>query len=762
MGIHVTNKNFIGSDEGALQRSFSSAGSLQLSHNANSYLNLSSCVQPIEKIGKRITIEGSIHHVGGGRGNDVAEVLDLTVKVLSRKGAPIGAYKINPRIDPPLGLKLGAYFCALDPISQGAGRSSAGRFSTTGKLADEMVADLAKIVSSFTGLSWQAESISDWSMNPRVGDDTDSSDERVWESLLNSGGLSADGGHIASPRKLRHRSVYMAPILPSFPELAKDPEFALDRQWRSSRENQGRLTTVTATLVPGTVNKIIFDVAVADTEGHLAFSDSYAVPVVSGHTGHMSHTKQAHLGLESVTADAMDDFVRYGLDVMRENLSWKHFEPPRQQRAATLQRRGMVREMPEPKNAHSSHPIDKEILRGQKHTGEVIFTRTLPSGAIVSIEQGVKAALLSISPNNSDASAWIGWTVTDAAGINRNSSMVRAELLHYGDLLCSGSPEQRIAALDGLRSLSSRKEGRPRGSSGSADKLLGFGFDADLKSFGGVVVSASAPSFDQDEQLLDLLNGIQLVQVTKSRRSHHTSELANFDRALFGIYPDQSLSVRVWNKLGGQLKARLSAATCQAEGGYQHVIRSISEILSASESQYKGQAVRTRSDIQQLLTHLVNQAADLNTLISPFDEKRGMSLPPYNLAVANQTYDRSAKLARLWAKITGGDPSSMRLSWLENSNLCLASFEKFGPHQLDQLDLITSAGGIKKVVGVFHLARDPRQSHTLIAEFAEPLRTGQDLRQIFRLVHQLSESSPLSLQEVKSSALARFLEERKA
>lgn len=761
--INIANNDSIGADGTTAGSSLPAPAVPEWFHStSNAYLRLSSCVQPIDKVGKRVAIEGSVHHIAGEHGSDLAEILDLTVKVLSRKGAPLGTYKVLPRLDGDLGVELGAYFCAQDGFSIEDGESGVVRLSARGKQADEMLQDLAKIVSRFRDVAWQGEPIAELATKQNVEEVGVPSDDSAWERLRNAEAVAAEVEPelSATRREAETRSVHMIPILPSFPELAKDPGFALDRQWRSALERHGLLTTVTATLMPGETDCIAFDIVMSDGEGLPIGRDSHTRGVSRKVLG--VSPEQVHHNLERVTAEAMDEFRRDGLDALIHKISRFPFKSPRHEREAALGASKVGGRALPGTGLRVSNPVDTNILHGQRHEGELVFARTLSSGAELRVSVGIKAALLSISPNSSDLSSWIGWTVTDREGITKESSLVRAELLEYAEMLSSGTPEQRLTALDGLRSISARKNGRPHGGSGSADKLLGFGFDADLKSFGGVVVSASAPAFDSDDQILELLNGIQLLQITKFRSSDSVAELVNFDRALFGIYPDHSLSVRTWNRLGGQLKAKLCLETCEANGGYQEIIRTVAEVLSDSEAKKETGPNRARQEIQKLLFDLVNQSGDVNTLLSPFDEKRGMRIPPLNRPKAVQAYDRSGKLARLWTKATGGDPSDMRLGWLSNSDLCLASFERFGPRQLDRIDLLTSAEGIKRVVGIFSLAQDPAQLHSLVAEFAQPLRSGEDLRELFKLTQKLTESSPRSATQVEASALAKFLEERKA
>ncbi len=765
MVINLANKDLFGADGPPAGTTLPDAGTPEWFQGAsNAYLRLSSCVQPIDKVGKRVAIEGSVHHIAGERGSDLAEVLDLTVKVLSRKGAPLGTYKVSPRLDGDLGFELGAYFCAKDGLEIADVEAGRVILSAKGKQADEMLQDLAKIVSRFRDVAWQGEPIADLATTQHLRNVEKcevQSDDIAWERLRNTevGPTESEAALSNTSEKPSVRIAHMVPILPSFPELARDPSFALDRQWRSSLERHGLITTVTATLMPGEVDCVAFDFLMSDGEGIPIGRDSQTVGVSRKVLG--SSPEQVHHNLERVTAEAMDEFRRDGLDALVYRISHFPFKPPRHQGEAELATAKVGARTVLGGRLRANNPVDTNILHGQRHEGEPVFARTLSSGAELRVHVGIKAALLSISPNSSELSSWIGWTVTDREGMTKESSLARAELLEYAEMLSSGTPEQRLTALDGLRSLSARKNGRPHGGSGSADKLLGFGFDADLKSFGGVVVSASAPAFDNDDQILELLNGIQLVQVTRFRSSDSVADLVNFDRALFGIYPDHSLSVRTWNRLGGQLKTKLCLATCEANGGYQEIIRSIAEILSDSEARKGAGPNRTRQEIQKVLFDLVNQSGDVNTIVSPFDDKRGMRIPPLNRPKALQAYDRSGKLARLWAKATGGDPSDMRLGWLSNSDLCLASFERFGPRQLDRMDLLTSSEGIKRVVGIFSLAQDPAQVHSLVAEFAQPLRSGQELRELFKLTQELTDSSPISATQVETSSLAQFLRDRK-
>ncbi len=760
--VNLTTKEPPSADGAPVSDALSDAGLAEWfrGSKANAYLRLSSCIQPIDHVGRRVAIEGAVHHIAGERGSDLAEVIDLTVKVLSRKGAPLGTYRILPRLDGALGVALGAYFCSKEgfPVEN----SSAGpvHLSAKGKQADEILSDLSKIVGRFNDASWQSEAISDLALRPGTTEIGTPSDDSAWERLRNAEASPVEPETNLTSSGLRQssRGVHMVPILPSFPELAKDPCFALDRQWRSSTTKDGVVTTVTATLMPGETDLVAFDIVRADSEGLPVGRNSHTVGVTRKAT--TASREQVHQDLERVTAEAMDEFRRSGLDALIEKISQPPFGPPRQERQpeSVKARETALAD----RSTQRLSSVDQNIMRGQRHEGETIFLRTLPSGAELKVIAGAKAALLAISPNSSELSSWIGWTTEDRGGVLKESSLVRTQLLEYAEMLSAGTREQKLAALEGLRALSARKNGRPHGGSGSADRLLGFGFDADLKSFGGVVVSASAPAFDNDEQILETLSGIELLQITKFTGSRRTSELANFDRALFGIYPDHSLSVRSWNSFGGQLRAKLCSATCEANGGYQEIIRTVAEILSDSEAKQAEGRNRTREQMQGLLLNLVNHSADANTIESPFDERRGMRIPPLNRPEAIQAYDRSAKLAGIWSKVWGGDPGEMRLGWLNNSDLCLASFERLGPRQLDRLDLLTCASGVSRAVGIFSLAQDSGRVHALVAEFAEPLRSGEDLRELFRLAQLLSESLPTSASQVESSALAKFLTDRKA
>jgi len=351
-------------------------------------------------------------------------------------------------------------------------------------------------------------------------------------------------------------------------------------------------------------------------------------------------------------------------------------------------------------------------------------------------------------------SSFVAWVVRDDRGICEPGSVVRESLMRAADILHKGNPEQRRHAINFLDKLSKDTAGRdPLTSGASLDSLLSFGLQTDIGPLKNVTFESVAPA--TTEQVLELLGGIQTVQL-RLKTSFKSRSRTGFDRVLFGIYPDESLFAQARNPIGGQLRGRISTATCEQLGGYEQVIRRIANDLSRSES-----TTNVRTSLQTSLEGFVNLDPDVNTIVSPFDSF-GSKVPPANNAAANAAYEIAGRLGDVWAHATGGDMSEMRVEWVEGTDTCKATVGEIGPENSSIQATINEKGITKLVVHVGY-DESPRKVRRLVVdtekEGRSPLAKPEAIMtKIFRFTEELSDRAPLSWKDVEHSKLFEYLQ----
>lgn len=735
--------------------------------NIGAFLKFPACIAPLHIEGRRTTIEGVRHHFTDETGQDRAELFRLWVAVRDRKGVQLGRYELSPSISPQLGAELGRYLCPSTTIS--GGKTDPADKKTENVEVDKLLAGLVRIVANFEGFKWVGIPEPDTGSRSRAGHyqsggsstpfDPDLPLEQQLERLKEEIGNNEND----SLPPLR-RTIYMKPKLPgNFQDVAERPDSALDRQWISAIETDGRYTTVEATIVTGRPSRVTFNVNVQDENDQTVVEESFSV-AIPHRPGNEAST---HLALEHLIAEAMYDFLQRGLNAMRDKLSEEYFN-----REPAPQIDDLTDIEPENSESYLSDTDDR-LLQGDLLAGEPIFEETLPSGAQVRICTGSTAALVTISANESLNSSSRSWAVSDEK-LSEPSSSVLRELLQHARMLCAGDIHQRRAALEALNALALKSNERSLfGKCGSLDETIGQSLEFDLVSLRNISFDSIAAA--TQDQVLELLNGVQLIQVSLSHRPSSSRGLTRFNRIIFGMYPDGSLSVRATNQVGGQIRAKLSAATCDESAtesepkGFCEIIRLLSKTLNAHDpfGTSDNQEDRRPGDRQALLAvleSLVHQHPDTNTIVSPFDDM-GRRIPPLGRTLANQVYDRAGKYARIWAAASGGSVSEVLVEWIEHSNSCLVTIPKVGANN-DSLSLTLSHRGVHKVVGQFHWSEVEQKNKHMVLDLqapGQPLEESPRLsllqvRQIFERAIRLSDSRPQSWKDVRDSSLARFFD----
>jgi hypothetical protein len=536
----------------------------------------------------------------------------------------------------------------------------------------------------------------------------------------------------------------MRRILPSFAEFANSPAFALDRQFVSQQQVNDRLFSVKATLLLDR-GKVAFDAEVFDCHGNLVSEDSFSASMPPQGEYRKPTLEFVHKTLLGVTWENMCHFSQHGLESLREKLSG----------GPVARRPGRRDQAVEEESTHDPlDQVDELILKGLRTEGETIFSESLASGAKISVSVGNCAGILVAQADPSDLSAFVGWIVRDDRGISEPGSVVRESLLRAAEILHNGNPEQRRHALNFLDKLSKDTAGRDAIASGaSLDSLLSFSLQTDIGPLKNVAFESVAPA--TTEQVLELLGGIQMVQL-RLQTSFKSRSRTGFDRVLFGIYPDESLFAQARNPIGGQLRGRISAATCQELGGYEEVIRKVANDLSRSESM-----TNVRTSLQNSLEVLVNLDPDVNTIVSPFDAF-GSKVPPANNVAANAAYETAGRIADVWAHATGGDITDVRVEWIEGTDTCKASVSDIGPENSSVQAFISNKGVTKLVV---HVGYDeaPRKIRRLVVdterEGRPPIsKPEQVMTKVFRYTEELSDRAPLSWKDVERSKLFEYLQ----
>lgn len=627
---------------------------------------------------------------------DLPEVLDLTVVALGPNGSRLGSYEISPDIHGRLAVELAKVL-----IDSGQKRADNGEQA---RQADQILADLQARVQESGEFKWQQTKL----------EDCPESDP------------------------------FMKRILPSFAEFAASPAFALDRQFVSQHQLNDRITFLKATLLLDR-GKTAFDAQAFDFDGNLVSEDSFSVPMPTDGEFRKPTTEFVHKTLLAMTWENMYHFSQHGFDSLREKLSGN--QPQRRPGRRNPPAIGESRRDP-------LDEVDEMILKGMRSEGETIFSESLLSGAKISVSVGNRAGILVAQADASDLSSFVAWVVRDDRGICEPGSVVRESLMRAADILHKGNPEQRRHAINFLDKLSKDTAGRdPLTSGASLDSLLSFGLQTDIGPLKNVTFESVAPA--TTEQVLELLGGIQTVQL-RLKTSFKSRSRTGFDRVLFGIYPDESLFAQARNPIGGQLRGRISAATCEQLGGYEQVIRRIANDLSRSES-----TTNVRTSLQTSLEGFVNLDPDVNTIVSPFDSF-GSKVPPANNAAANAAYEIAGRLGDVWAHATGGDMSEMRVEWVEGTDTCKATVGEIGPENSSIQATLTEKGITKLVVHVGY-DESPRKVRRLVVDTEKEGRKPLDkpeaiMTKIFRFTEELSDRAPLSWKDVEQSKLFEYLQ----
>ena len=695
------------------------------------------------KMGSRTSIEGVRDFFLDQDNVERSEVYNLWIHVRDRSDVQIGTYTLSPAVSPALAAAIDRFLFA--PSGEG---SAAGMANN----ADHLLAGLVKVVERFPGFSWVLEKPADriesaptvQHNGPTSVSNQDLPPEEQLEMLRQQN--ESDPVESQPNRPL----IRMQTQLPRFEEVAEKPESALDRRWLSANSDKGPYTTVEATIVPGTPSRVDF-VATTIDENQNKDSERFSVVVPLG-PGTDSRSAQARL--ESLVADAMHEFGKSGIDGLRDNL---------------LKNVGPQRRSVEPPGREVDE-ADTRLLSGDILAGATTFIKVLPSKAQVKVSVGAKVAVLTVSASQSPNSAAISWVALDPkAGAQNQPSLLHRELHHLAQMLCGRTVQERRAALDGLAAISlvSQRNGAkavfPRAC--SLDEVLGQALQVDLASFKNV--NFSSVHVASQEQVLELLNGVQPIQMWLSNPRRNSRALTRFDRLMFGVYADGALSVKASNRLGGELSAKIAASTCkglateQEPNGYSEVIRRVARALNHVG---KRQLPGNRRLMVSVLDDLVNRAPDSSTLVSPHATGSGHRIPPSNRPLANSAYLRAARCARVWALATNGDPRDVSVDWIENSDRCLVAIP-LSTQSAGSLELTVSHTGAHQVLGQFSYGKKGGRSARLELDLQRS-RSVQDegrilnadqLFQIFDLAVALAESKPKSLADVTGSPLAKLL-----
>ena len=697
----------------------------ELLRTSDACLRFPSCMQAKEVSLSRCSLEFVVHHFYSTDGKEVAALSSLSAQVFSRVGSPLGRYELRPDISGPVGVELARL---LMPLSDAQGDETHVAKSLSKKEEELLLKTIEGKLKAAGGFEW-----------------------RAYPLLRNP------------------QNSLMKRVLPSFAEFVAHPDLALDRVWRSERVLGDRLQIVEATILPKK-HRVVFDartIAVRYEDGEFdrdsipvaQESFSASAPPRSTTAGRSPSEEEQLKRLEELTLDAMCTFNTAGLDAMRNSLSGGSTQETREQPDEDLADDIVESSFDDDFDSFVEQDVeedaDSRLLHRDRNAGEQLECEILPSGAELQLNVGENIALLSLRANGSDLSSWVGWAVVDRQGIQRAGSGTLQALREACELIKSGDADSCRSALGLLDRVCDRSGGRFFTNGCSLDEVLSFELQTDLDALAKIDFEQIAPV--SHEQILELINGVQLVQVKLSNPSFNSQAPTHFDRLLFGIYPDNSLFVQTMNPLGGQLKGRISASTCRDSGGYREVIRSIAEELNHSSS-----PPTTRPAMYSALERLVLKDPDSNTLSSPFDSF-GARIPPVHRLSANKAYEEAGLVARLWAHVGGGIVNDVRVEWVENTDMCRATIGDLDPNA-SSMQLIVDHEGVSRIlinvaygetnVKTKRLAVEPRSGDT------QDLRKDKTLSKIFRLHLELLESQPATAEAVEQSALFRFLKKR--
>ncbi len=696
--------------------------------------------------GRRATIESILHHFIDDEGRPSGEVLSLTVKGVSRSGTPVVRYDLPTSIGRALAQSLARVI--LSAAGQGAANSPgqpsseqppAATGSGAKKAADDILLDLHRRISAYPEVAWKVSPMT----SPRNG------------KVPEFGAASASAG--AQERQLparldgvepRHRDRFMERVAPGFAEFAQSPAFALDRRWVSEHQTASGWAKVEGTILLDR-QRVALDVEVVDAEDELVLEDSFAVPLPPRDASRPLSPEALHIALEDLVNGALHEFRRSGVEGMREMLSSRGRERQPQETEGSAAR-GRSRSQ-----QSAASESDSRILEGDLAEGTTTFFRALPSGAQILINAGENAAALIVRASSSEFSAAVAWPIRDAQGIDRPNSTAFHGLRRAADLLATGNLEQRRAVLTFLEKLTKDTTGRPPIRSGcSVESLLGAEMLDEMRSLYHIQVSN--PAAERDDEVIELMNGIQSFKIHLKNPALRGSALTGFPVLRFGLFPDESLYVRASNPVGGQLKAFISAASCGKLGGFQEVVRSIAEELGESRTPSE-----TRVRVYSVLEDIFKRDVISNALVSPYS-RMGRMVPPPSRHLAQQAYDLGGKVARVWSAGGVQQPGDVKVEWIRDTDRCRVSVGEPGERgSFVELDM--SHKGITKME--FFLAYGEQedqvqQAHVeldLVAAKGEPSADFAQLSSLLSKLSELIDSRPASLHELERSALFRAI-----
>lgn len=619
-----------------------------------------------------------------------AEILNLQIVALSPKDSALGTYVLTPELQGPLASEL---WHVLNTNS------------IAGKNADQLLLHIVKKISVDVDNNYS------WELHKSL---------KSLHSLING-----------SP---------MERVFPSFEAFAKNPDYALDQSFLARRVIDGEVVSVRANLSPE-LHRVMFDVKTENLSKETQGSESFSISLPPSKVAITTSSESTIRELLQITWNAMRQFQQEGLDSMRKFLSPPH----------TANTEAIAELLDQAQGFESS--IDSRILSGDLHAGQITLVEQLQSGAEIHLHVGNSAAAISIHANGSENSSSVMWPIQAKGDLSYPNHSVQFLLREQVAKLAFGNTDRKMEALLFLDKYAKESSNRSPFFTGcSLDDTLPFELQTDPESFADIIFnSVSATSHDQR---IELLRGIQLVELRyPDSRPEAKGDSTNFSRICFGIYPNDSLYIMARNIFGGQLKAKLSAETCNNSGGYREVIRTITEKMSQRPAP-------SRVGMQQLIDALVHQDIDTNTYVSSLNEF-GTQLPPSNNSAANRAYEMAAKLAKIWVKTTDNDASDLRLNWIELTDTCLATIDGIGPGG-SSIDITMTERGASKILINAAFGDDYRKVHQIklnlhSAALQHLGKKATFFKDIFKHLFELAESAPKHLGQIESSKMYKFI-----
>ena len=647
------------------------------------------CSTPHVIAGTRARIECIVLNTGA-----VPEILNLQIVALCPKDSALGTYVLNGELQGPLASEL---WNVLNTNS------------IVGKNADQLLLEIVK----------------------KISVDVDNNYSWEFHESLKSVHILKNG----SP---------MERVFPSFEVFAKNPDYALDQSFLARRVIDDEVVSVRANLSPE-LHRVMFDVKTENSLKEAQSSESFSISLAPNKIAITTSSESAIRELLQITFDAMRQFQQEGLDSMRRFLSPPH--------TANTEAIAELLDQAEGFESSMDSSIDSRILSGDLHAGQITLVEQLQSGAEIHLHVGNSAAAISIHANGSENSSSVMWPMQAKGDLSDPNHPVQFLLREQVAKLAFGNTDRKMEALLFLDNYAKESCNRSPFFTGcSLDDTLPFELQTDPESFPDIIfnsVSATSPA-----QRIELLRGIQLVELRyPDSRPEAKGESTNFSRICFGIYPNDSLHIMARNIFGGQLKAKLSAETCNNSGGYREVIRTITEKMSERPAPL-------RVGMQQLIDDLVHQDIDTNTCVSPLNQF-GTQLPPSNNSAANRAYEMAAKLAKIWVKTTDNDASDLRLNWIELTDTCLATIDGIGQDG-SSIDITMTERGASKIVINAAYGDDYRKVHQIKLNLhsAALLHLGKNatfFKDIFKHLFELAESAPKHLGHIESSKMYKFI-----